>query len=125
MKHAQNTSELTEIIKKLMKERELTGHKLAMLLGKDPAYVSRVINNKHEISADIMFKILKHMGCEIVILTKKERNLLEQKAYAELSKNIGTFREEIRSGLINEIQQEIIKNISEYFISQKIDKKNK
>lgn len=128
MEFIKDSTELPEFIRKLMKKGKFTGHNLAMLLGKDPAYLSRVINGKHEISADIMFKILKHMGHEVAIMTKKERNQLEKAAYAELYKKMSSFREEIREGIVNEIEHDLIKKINEYFSNRadhKVDKRKK
>ncbi len=115
MKFLTDTKELPEIIRGFMKKSKLTGHALALLLGKDPAYLSRILNNKHEISVTMMLKLLKHMGYEVIIMTKKERNLLEKGAYAELAKGMESFREEIREGIVNEIEHDFIKNISGYF----------
>jgi plasmid maintenance system antidote protein VapI len=115
MKSIKEITELTGIVKDYIKKSRMTGYNFALLLGKDPAYLSRVLNNKHDISADMMLKILGHMGYEVVLMTKKEKNLLEKEAYAELAKEMGHFREEIREGVVNEIEHDIIKNISKFF----------
>lgn len=115
MKIIKDVKELSVIFKDYMKKSKLTGHGLAVFLGKDPAYISRILNNKIEISADMMFKLLNHLGYEVVIMTKKERNLLERGAYAELAKEMEGLREEIRKGVVNEIEHDLIKNLTEYF----------
>lgn len=115
MKTLTNLSELSEIIREYLKNNKITSYNFAKLLGKDPAYLSRVLNNKHEVSADMMLTLLKSMGYEVVLMTKKERNLFEKGAYAELSKEMGNFREEIREGVISEIEVDLMKNLANYF----------
>lgn len=108
-------SDIPVILKSYMKKSRLTNSGLAVLMGKDPASLSRLLNGKREIPLDTLLKLLRYMGYEVVIMTKKERNLLERGAYAELSKEISSIREEIREGVVNEIEHDLIKNIAEYF----------
>ncbi len=109
------THEVTEIIKKYLNSGGMTGKKFAQSLGKDPAYLSRLINNKSAMTVGLMLKLFKYMGYEVVVMTKKEKNLLEKAAYAELAKEMSGLKKEVREGLINELEHDLMKNMSKFF----------
>jgi transcriptional regulator with XRE-family HTH domain len=115
MEYVENTSEVIELIKKHLKERKVTVREFALSLGKNPSSISRTLHSKHDIPAETLFSFFKHMGYEVVLMNKKEKNLLEKEAYAELSKGMTHLREEIREDVIAEIESELMKTISAFF----------
>lgn len=66
-------------------------------------------------SAVTMLKLLEATGHEFVVMTKSERNLFENRAYAELYKESKLYRENIRLEIIAEIESDLKKSLANYF----------
>lgn len=111
MEFITSISDLSEIIKKYLKTNNVLAKNFAGLLNMNPSYLSRILNKNDNISAETMLKVLHFMGYELVAMTKKERNLYEQGAFAELYKDSKSYREQIQKEMMAEIQEAIAKNL--------------
>ena len=55
------------------------------------------------------------MGYELVIMSKKDKNLFEQGAYAELYKDSKKYRDEVRFEVMTEFEEDLKKTLTNFF----------
>lgn len=108
-------SDVSEIIKFYLKKERLKSKEFADFLNIKPSALSRILNKSENMSAVTMLKLLEATGHEFVVMTKSERNLFENRAYAELYKESKLYRENIRLEIIAEIESDLKKSLANYF----------
>lgn len=115
MEFISNLADVVEIVKDYLKKNKLKAKNFADLMNVKPSYLSRVLNKNENMSASTMIKLLNTVGYELVIMTKKEKNLFEQGAYAELYKDSKKYRDEVRAEAMTEIEDDLKKSLTIFF----------
>ena len=115
MNFIRKVSDISEIIKSYLKKENLKSKDFAEFLNMKPSALSRILNKNDNMSAVTMLKLLEATGYEFVIMTKAERNLFENKAYAELYKDSKQYRKNVRLEVIAEIESDLKKELMNYF----------
>lgn len=115
MDFVKKVSDISEIIKKYLKHEHLKSKDFAEFLNIKPSALSRILNKSENMSAATMLKLLEAAGYEFVIMTKAERNLFENGAYAELYKESKQYRENLRLEITAELESDLKKYWMNYF----------
>lgn len=69
-----HTSELGIIIRNMRKERNLSGKELSQLSGVSTAYISKIENERPNVSPSIIRKLAKGLQCDYRMLIVDERD---------------------------------------------------
>lgn len=115
MEFISSLSDVSEIIKDYLKKNKLKAKSFADLMNVKPSYLSRILNKSENMSANTMIKLLNTVGYELVIMTKKDKNLFEQGAYAELYKDSKKYRDEVRVEVMAEFEEDFKKTVTNFF----------
>jgi len=115
MEFINEVKELGVIVKEYLKSNNLKAKDFAGMLGVKPSYLSRLMNKRDNMPASTMIKILGLMGYRIAVMTKKEKNMFEKEAYAEIFKEMKSLKSELKAGVVSEIKNEIFSNLNTYF----------
>lgn len=115
MEFINDLTDIAEIVKLYLKKNKLKAKNFANLMNVKPSHLSRVLNKSESMSASTMMKLLNTMGYELVIMTKKEKNLFEQGAYAELYKDSKKYRDEVRAEVLTEVEEGLKNSFETFF----------
>lgn len=72
-----------EQLKILRKQYNLTQEQLAVQSGVSFAFINRVENGKTSIRLEVLNEILDLFGCEVAIIDKKNKKIIELKNHVE------------------------------------------
>ncbi|MBI2521829.1 MAG: helix-turn-helix transcriptional regulator [Bdellovibrio sp.] len=115
MEFISNLADVAGIIRDYLRKNKLKAKNFADLMNVKPSYLSRVLSKSENMSARTMIKLLNTMGYELVIMSKKDKNLFEQCAYAELYKDSKKYRDEVRSEVMTEFEEDLKKSLTNFF----------
>ena len=115
MEFISNLADVAGIVRDYLKKNKLKAKNFADLMNVKPSYLSRVLNKSENMYARTMIKLLNTMGYELVIMSKKDKNLFEQGAYAELYKDSKKYRDEVRFEVMTEFEEDLKKTLTNFF----------